>query len=486
MDNIVNYQNALSQFQSAKQVATDRASAELAEKKEKLRDLTNPFEQLGIDDASDLFKKGVSSVGKKLLSKVGLNEKNAKKLVDAHNAGGVKGVLDQLRKDRPQLGSRKVSAIGPREPLKLSGDIDPSANLEDLLPKEFGAIKGTANRAIKAELGNLEPVDRLNFVSKFNELKSTATFGGDDNLKQQFNLQQAKKALDFAKEGGEEADSALSIASMKPQDFRQLQPVLKGSIEAEKGELHPAYRQAFDGLMNDRVATKEDIPDDFLRSKFNLHQEARSLDDIKNLTPSSLAPLPEIKATGAIEDIYNKANTQVSKLTGNVASRFSQVQSKLTTKADKEFQQGVDDALGQARKGVSTISQIGGQVGGVAGAVLGRVGEIQQVAQGKGSLKSFEKVGKQEGISQAQDLGEDVAKKVARKALGQAAEKGAEKGGEEFAETEALGGGPEDPIGDVIGAVVGLGTFLGGLFGARHLHSENNQPNVNVAYQMGA
>jgi hypothetical protein len=24
------------------------------------------------------------------------------------------------------------------------------------------------------------------------------------------------------------------------------------------------------------------------------------------------------------------------------------------------------------------------------------------------------------------------------------------------------------------------------LFGARHLHSENNQPNVNVAYQMGA
>ena len=486
MDNIVNYQNALSQFQQAKQVAADKASAEIEEKKKKLTELTNPFEQLGIDDASDLFKRGVKAVGKKLLGKVGLNEKNAKKLVDAHNAGGVKGVLDQLVKDRPQLGSRKVRPVGPQEPLKLSGDIDPSANLEDLLPKEFDQIKGTANRAIKAELADLEPVDRLNFVSKFNELKSTATFGGDEGLKQQFNLQQAKKALDFAKEGGEVSDSALSIASMKPQDFRQLQPVLKGSIEAEKAELHPAYRQAFDGLMNDRVATKEDIPDDFLRSKFNLHQEARSLDDIKNLTPSSLAPLPEVKATGAIEDVVNKANTQINKLTGNVASRFSQVQSKLTTKADKEFQGAVDDALGQTRKGLSTISQVGGQLGGVAGAVLGRAGEITQLAQAKGSVKSFEKVGKQEGIQQAQDLGEDVAKKVAKKALGQVAEKAGEEAGEEAGTAVAVGGGPEDPIGDVIGAVVGLGTFLGGLFGARHLHSENNQPNVNVAYQMGA
>jgi len=471
MDNIVNYQNALSQFQQAKQFAANKAEGELAEKKKKLTELTDPFETLGIDDTSALFKRGVKAVGKKLLGKVGLNEANAKKLVDAHNAGGVKGVLDQLRKDRPQLGSRKVSAIGPQEPLKLSGDIDPSANLEDLLPKEFNAIKGTANKAIKQELSQLEPVDRLNFVSKFNELKSNATFGGDEGLKQQFNLQQAKKALDFAKEGGEEGDSALTIASMKPQDFRELQPVLKGSIEAEKAELHPAYRTAFDNLMNDRVATKEDIPDDFLRSKFNLHQEARSLDDIKNLTPSSLAPLPEVKATGAIEDIYNKANTQLSNLTGSVAGRFQQVQKQLTTAGDEEFKQGIDEALGQARTGVSTISQVGGQV-------LGKAGEIATLVQGKGSISSFKNVGKQEATS----LGEDVAKKVAKKAL----VKTGEEAGEEAGAAVAGGGGPEDPIGDVIGAVVGLSTFLGGLFGARHLHSENNQPNFNVAYQLGA
>mgnify|MGYP003116112095 CR=1 FL=1 len=182
MDNIVNYQNALSQFQQAKQFAANKAEGELAEKKKKLTELTDPFEQLGIDDTSALFKRGVKAVGKKLLGKVGLNEANAKKLVDAHNAGGVKGVLDQLRKDRPQLGSRKVRPAGPQEPLKLSGDIDPSSNIEDLLPKEFNQIKGTANKAIKQELSQLEPVDRLNFVSKFNELKSSATFGGDEGL----------------------------------------------------------------------------------------------------------------------------------------------------------------------------------------------------------------------------------------------------------------------------------------------------------------
>jgi hypothetical protein len=173
-------------------------------------------------------------------------------------------------------------------------------------------------------------------------------------------------------------------------------------------------------------------------------------------------------------------------LTGSVAGRFSQVQSKLTTKADKEFQGAVDDALGQARKGISTISQVGGLVGGATGAVLSRAGEITQLAQGRGSVSSIKRVAKQEGISQAQDIGEDVAKKVARKALGQAAEKAGEEAGEDAGTAVAAGGGPEDPIGDVIGAVVGLGTFLGGLFGARHLHSENNQPNVNVAYQMGA
>ncbi len=451
MDSLLNYQDVLNQFGASQQAVKDKASSELAEKKEKLRDLTNPFEQLGIDDFSDLFKKGVKGVGSKLLGKVGLTKESAKKLVDAHNKNGVKGVLEQIGKDRPQLLSKKVVPAGAREPTALSGAIDTSANLEDLLPSEFKNIKGVANQAIKSELSDLEPIDRLNFVSKFNELKSSASFGGDTNLKQQFNLQQARKALDFAKDG-QETEGALSIASLKPQDFRELQPVIKGSIEAEKSALHPVYRQKFDDLMNERVATPSDIPDDLLRSKFNLHQQARTLDDLKNFSPSELAPLDEVKVSGAVDNIINKASTQLSQV------------SQLT--------RTTTDELGQEIKSTTNV------LGQVGGSVLGRAGEIAQLAQGKGSIDAFKGVGKQEGIDQATG--------VAKKAVGKAIKGGAEKLGEDVGEDVAVAGtGGEDPIGDVIGAVVGLGTFLGGLFGARHLHAPKPPTAPNIGFQLG-
>ena len=51
--------------------------------------------------------------------------------------------------------------------------------------------------------------------------------------------------------------------------------------------------------------------------------------------------------------------------------------------------------------------------------------------------------------------------------------------------TDIEGGGVEDIAGDAIGAVVGLGTFLGGLFGARHLKAAPSQV-ISSTYQLGA
>jgi hypothetical protein len=470
MDNLLQYQSALANFGASASAVQDKASQELEEKKKNLTELTGAFEQLGIDDFSDLFKMGVKGVGKKLLGKAGLTTENAKKLKNAFDRDGTKGVVNQLSALRPQLGTKSVATIGPRAPTALRGDIDASTNLEDLLPKEFNQIKGTANNLIKGELKNLEPLDRLTFRDKFNELKSTSDFGGDMNLKQQYNLQQARRALDFAKEGGE-VEPELSIASLKPQDFRELQPVIKGSIEAEKSQLHPVYRQKFDELMNERVATPADINDDLLRNKFNLHQEARSLNDLRSLQPSELEALPEVKVSSAVSRFADTASQQAKGALKSISNIRGQVEDELGQK------------LGTATQVFSSqASNIQRTLGTTADTALGQVGNITQLAQGGLTSKNLQKVAKNEGLQQAQNVGEDLAKKAVEKA----GIKAGERAGEEATEAVASGGGPEDPIGDVIGAVVGLSTFLGGLFGARHLHKDAPTLPGNVGFQLGA
>ncbi len=71
---------------------------------------------------------------------------------------------------------------------------------------------------------------------------------------------------------------------------------------------------------------------------------------------------------------------------------------------------------------------------------------------------------------------EDTIEKAGTKALG------------ETGEIDAIGGGPEDPIGDVIAGVVGLGTLLGGIFGDKEKKVAPKlppPPNVEQAVQIG-
>jgi len=59
---------------------------------------------------------------------------------------------------------------------------------------------------------------------------------------------------------------------------------------------------------------------------------------------------------------------------------------------------------------------------------------------------------------------------------------------EEGGEIDAIGGGPEDPIGDVIAGVVGLGTLLGGIFGDKQKPTQPKPvpiPNVDQSVQIG-
>ena len=60
------------------------------------------------------------------------------------------------------------------------------------------------------------------------------------------------------------------------------------------------------------------------------------------------------------------------------------------------------------------------------------------------------------------------------------------KSAEEGGEIDAEGGGPEDVGADVAGFLASVGVFLGGVFGARHVHEEAPKQIQNVAFQVGA
>ena len=86
----------------------------------------------------------------------------------------------------------------------------------------------------------------------------------------------------------------------------------------------------------------------------------------------------------------------------------------------------------------------------------------------QGGLKSATQVFK----SKAENVGSKIVSNL-------------KKSGEDMIKTDVEGGGPEDFIGDAIGAVVGIGTFLGGLIGARHLKAPPSQV-ISSTYQLGA
>lgn len=77
----------------------------------------------------------------------------------------------------------------------------------------------------------------------------------------------------------------------------------------------------------------------------------------------------------------------------------------------------------------------------------------------------------------------EAAAKAAAKSSAKAL---AKKAGTRMAEDDALGGGPEDPFGDVISLIIGGATLLGGIFSHK---KKQASPSINVAnptYQAGA
>jgi len=432
MDSLINYQNVLQGFAAEKEAAKSEAEQELDERREKIKQFTQPFEAPATENLVELIKDGFTGSAKKGLAKLGLTEEKAKSLKKAYDVNGHKGVLQELSNQNPKLTNDVKNPLKvPQQEVSIPDPVENDVNIEDLIPEDFKKVKGSIKNALQDEVKKLPDDKAQEFLDKFKPVKDLEEFGGDSELKAQYNLQKMRNTLDLVK--GQESNP-ISIGSLTNKDFSDpiIKDALTSSVKQDINDLHPAYRQKFNDLIKDRIAGPEDIADDLSRQKFNLHQASRTLDDLKTLEPESLKPVQDVAS-------------QAAKLTQ--APQFQQV-SSIGRQLAGDTQDFEDDVLGQAKKSITNVFKT-------------NLGKVEDLAKNKAG---------------------DIVEGVTKEAVEQAGVKAAKVGGEIEGDT----GGPEDPIGDIVGFLGAAGTFLGGLFGAKHLHQKSEEIQRNVAYQMGA
>jgi hypothetical protein len=475
MDSLLNYNQAIMGFANLRASEEARQAGVEKEEDEKVKQFTDPFEQTGVDSLVDLFKAGTKGVGKKALAKLGLTNEKAKQYRDAYKKNGTKGVINQLNEDKNLVKQNLLDKIKPPtapEPTSNTPKIS-EQQVEDLLPQDFEKTEGVIKQGLRSRISGLTGDQQKEFTDKIGKryVKDLDEFGGDRRLANQYNLNQASRTLDEV--SGEKP--AFSIQSLSKSEYSDpiVRDALMSSVKTERDELHPLYRDKFNKLMNERVATPEDIGDNLLREKFNLHQASRTIDELKTLEPKDL-----IGEEG-------KARTQLGKVGTTLAKEGE-------TKLVSQLGRTGEDELGQGIKSLTSV--FSKTAGTVAEGALDQAGNIAQLAQGGFHKKNILSIAKNEAISQAQDKAGDLAGELAKasqvgKEEAKAVAKGVGKealkeGAEEEGEISTEAGGEEDPIGDAIGLVVGLGTYLGGIFAK---HKKPSLPTItNASFQIGA
>ena len=237
-----------------------------------------------------------------------------------------------------------------------------------------------------------------------------------------------------------EPSTGTSIAGMSREEFSGSRRMLRIGLDDEVSKLSPNQQSAFSHLLGQNTKNELEIPDDLDRTQHNLQVGKDTLENVKKNVPESL-PDPE-------EDLNNgiRLATRDRGLNTLRDSLDAQEQFKQSPQGSRVEETSMDDASEAYQKFTGDQSQ--GQAS--------KVTELSAQAEKDTDL-----------INQTSKLEAEEAEKEARKHIIRKAEKeGAEKAGEEDVEA----GGPEDVGGDIVSFAVGAGVFVGGLFGARHVH----------------
>jgi len=323
-----------------------------------------------------------------------------------------------------------ISAVGEVNKIKADDLSSKEAEAKDRI-KEFTApFEMTATDHLVDLLGGQAEKFGKKYGLKLEKAKQYAEAyrqnGARGVLNQASNdIQAARNAASVPEGGRAPATKALRLEDMTDEEFSQVKGITKQAIDAQVQQLSPIDKQLFTQDLKDRVTSADIIPNDIARFKANQQHAIDSLERVKswNQNVSNV-------------DVHNGPNYNAP---NNNASMDSQLKSQLTNVTDD------DDAF---QGGLKSTTQV----------FANKADAVEQVAQ---KAEKVESKGK-EFLNQASKLGEDVGK-------------GAVEGEE---------GGP---LGDIVGAAVGVGTFLSGLFAARHAaHHVSAAPILNYAIQEGS
>lgn len=432
MDSLINYQNTLSKINDVRGQAEEEAASKVNETKDKIRELTAPFEAMGMDSLEKITEK----TAKKYAKKMGISVDKVKNYQKVYKENGTKGVLNQLKEDG--IAQFKGTPLKARElptsSVRLARTKVPKPSIDELLPQEFAkGGKGAKLRdQVKKKIQDFEETadddtkDRLNRT-----LLERAASKKDipDNVRRiQHNVAQADRTINEFLNPDEV--QPLSIGLLNRGEFEKSEGIIRSSLKSDIEGLDPLYKEKYKELIKNRLAKPSDIADDFERNRLNLNQMNRTLEEVRN--------------TYTPKNIKDNITSNVKKVGSDIQQRVRQNLGAFGQDEDDE------EAFGQAQKAVSAIGKVNQKASQVTKTALEDAGKALK----SNAKRDLEKVG--------------------------------EKAAARLGETEAEGGGPEDIFGDVAGAVIGTATFLGGLFGARKVHKPS-LPNIpNVSFQMGA
>ena len=258
-----------------------------------------------------------------------------------------------------------------------------------------------------------------------------------------------------------EEDEGQSISSLPTNVFNQTSGLIKSALGSQYDALSDSKKEAFKDIMNDAKRPLEDFKGDKVeRLKDRLNSAQKALEKLEKM--------PE-------DDEAIKSATKTYKL----ASEFSRVIPAAGEDLEKAGRAGLIDGMKGTTQVFRTLEQSQQQAGGL---LSGLKNSVQNAVQ---SVSSKFQNASTQGLDDAEQAAKNSVKNIAKTSIKKDLEQSGENALKKGAEADVEEGGPENPLGDVVGGVVALGTMLGGLFAARHLHAPPVEV-PNISYEIGA
>ena len=261
-------------------------------------------------------------------------------------------------------------------------------------------------------------------------------------------------------------------------DYDGLQSYLRNEADQRNPFVAPVYNEIINDDAVYEKSTMEGIGT-FAIQHSGVNSLKRVLKASKVFSEDDAAELSDSIAAGEGKEGLQKLATR---LTSRGLKKLGSKVQDLADKAKSFAKDKVDQALGReaAEPPVVTEGEVGEELQDMS-TVPKPVTDSSVNDESKlddDEEEEAPKIPDEEDVDPGEESSLSDAVKDGLKKFGGDAEDVLEQGLSKAGEIEAIGGGPEDPLGDVIAGVVGLGSLIGGMFRKTH-HDTYVTPPIN-------